>query len=324
MFLNDIEQLRAIQWDKSWLWDICFPDAPPPFGEFFPAQTCKVNLATIQSFQIDAPLTQHKVPWMSSPYEISLTFYDDVKIELLTWLAKWINSIVNTDKGYVLPIASPGVCRTLQVAKLNTKRELISLKTYLVFPDGGALDYEGDSNSDSPLHSYTFTIAKLLSDDGADGEDADLGVFNYEPGSNAEEAFNYMPGSQGVVNKGDMDWDNPAMTGYEPSAMSGGGSSAQSMLAQMKNGIQGGMATIKSATDYITKPMKEVQKQITSANKLITDLSSTGRKITKQVMQIPNTYNRTISSANKAISNAKRLASKSSLPKIPRITKLKF
>jgi len=166
-FLNNIEQLRAVDWGAKYLWDVQFsPAAPSPFNTWFPAVDVEENVANLESLTIEAHIHTFKVPQRTSVKEIRLTFYDDSKNTLLTWLKDWMageasgsSGIIANGGKYVRAVSS--ITRQLQVIKLNRKREQVSTAVYQVYPET-ALTFAGSSASD--VHMYTVPFVVVGSD----------------------------------------------------------------------------------------------------------------------------------------------------------------
>jgi hypothetical protein len=160
MFLTNINQIRAIEWGRTYLWDIKFPDAPAPFNEWFPAVEIEENLATLESFDFEGFISTYKVPKSTTVFDLKVTFVDDIDHTLAHWLEEWINTDMLGEGNYILPLVD--CCRKVMVAKLNLKRELIGhMKTYLVYPEGG-LYFRGTSESGLPQEELTFIIAGVV------------------------------------------------------------------------------------------------------------------------------------------------------------------
>jgi hypothetical protein len=182
-FLKSIDQLRTyrmpskdaqgrnitipMEWSRSYLWDVRFPDAPPPFDEWFPATEVEENIATLVSQDFEIGNTTIKIPRATTLFDIKLTFHDDANHTLSNWIASWINDeIMNggvctrrvSDEWINSDGSKGSTCKPLYVAKLNSMRETISLKHYLVYPDG-AIYYSGNSQSEVDRYQVTFIIA---------------------------------------------------------------------------------------------------------------------------------------------------------------------
>jgi len=161
-FLDSIEQLRAIEWGSSHLWDVKFPTigrykgAPSPFDEWFPATEVKENRATLQSFDFQGILSTYKVPQISTLFDIELVFLDDVDETLIDWIEEWINVEILHNGRYIATIAE--AVKPLMIAKLDRQREVIKTDLYLVYPEI-ALYFQGDSQAGNHQYSVPFIVA---------------------------------------------------------------------------------------------------------------------------------------------------------------------
>ena len=82
-YLTNIDQIRAVEWGKSYLWDIKFEDAPAPFDSWFPAIDVEEHLASLESQSFEAYMTQFKIPKSYAIPEIKITnspeYHSEVK-----------------------------------------------------------------------------------------------------------------------------------------------------------------------------------------------------------------------------------------------------
>ena len=156
--LSDIEQIRSVEWGRSFLWDVRFvqPDVPPdPFDTWFPAIDIEEHVGVIESHTIEAYNTSIKIPRKTGPKELRLTFLDDVNHTLFNWLDEWINEKILNDGLNVAPLSE--AVRKIHVSKLDTKRREIAQSIYLVYPDNPLL-FTGNSSSDLLSYSIGFQI----------------------------------------------------------------------------------------------------------------------------------------------------------------------
>lgn len=176
MYLKDIRDLRKITWSKTYLWDISFPEAPAPFNSWFPAIDVDENLATLNTYDFPGYLGSYKVPLSTSPFDIKVTFTDDINKTLSTWIANWINNeILNGNQtSYHVSTLEESV-KELNLVKLNEAREPVKIyydnkKTtvrpnpmvYLVYPEGPIND-AGNSDSGLSQYSVSFIVAGTIS-----------------------------------------------------------------------------------------------------------------------------------------------------------------
>ena len=108
-YLNNIENIRSVQWGAKYLWDIRFPDlnisglnikgAPHPFNTWFPASDVSEDIGNVNTYDFETPQSSFKIAKNSSSLQVRVTFFDDEKNTLLNWLDTWVNKdIFNRDK----------------------------------------------------------------------------------------------------------------------------------------------------------------------------------------------------------------------------------
>lgn len=152
---NGIHDLRLIEWAKSWNWDMCIPSAPAPFNNWFPASESDVGKASVTSYEWSAGNQTLKTPLSTSPKEMRVTFSDDDKGTLEDWLDDWVNKKIFED-GRVQTLSE--ATKIAFIARLNNKRQAVSIEEYLIYPEGG-INTVRDSQSNVLVHVVTFTIA---------------------------------------------------------------------------------------------------------------------------------------------------------------------
>lgn len=156
-FLNNIDQLRQVEWGKKFLWDIKFEDAPAPFDQFFPAIDIEEDKAILEHYQFERLSKAFKVPQKTGVKSLRITFADDADNTLVDWLDDWINRLVLNNDGYVSTLERASKLVTL--LKLNSTREELNNQqiSYWVVPEG-QVTYNGSSSSDAQSYSVTFVI----------------------------------------------------------------------------------------------------------------------------------------------------------------------
>ena len=159
-FLKSIDDLRAVQWDGSWLWDIQFTGGngtmpPTPFNNWFPATSVSEQRWALNHRTIDAPFTDINVPESTTPGTISIEYVDNQNTVLTKWLANWINLEIMNGLQFLTCLKES--TKQLTIVKLNYKREIVESRVHLVIPVGESV-YMGDSQSGLPTYSATFTM----------------------------------------------------------------------------------------------------------------------------------------------------------------------
>lgn len=153
-FLNSIDQVRSIDWDKGYLWDIKFPQAPAPFNDWFPASEYTLSTGTGTSLDLPFYMKNYKFPQMTASSEITLTFYDDNKHTLTKWILEWFNRIYDTSTG-VLTLAE--ACKEIHLCNLDYAKNTQDLRVLYVYPDG-AYNEGGSSDSSNPQKTLTLNV----------------------------------------------------------------------------------------------------------------------------------------------------------------------
>ena len=165
-FLKTADELRAVEWGRTYLWDLKFrkyegnPKSISPPGKFinwFPAETVTENLAALDMAEFAGFLgADYNIPKSSSSFGISITFLDDINHSLSTWIANWINKEIMNGGDYVSTISES--VKWVDIAKLNQDRSLQTMNSYLVMPKG-EINFEGTSESDVPRYTMEFVAA---------------------------------------------------------------------------------------------------------------------------------------------------------------------
>ena len=165
MFLTGIEQLRKVEWGKTYLWDIKFLSGekdklPAPFDQWFPATNVDETLYDIAAYSFDGGMnTGLKIPQSSNAKTIRITFVDKGfekgSLTLAEWLSAWANAVVGNGK-YVLTLYE--AVKSLIITKMNSQREITAASSYYVFPEG-KLSFVGTSESGIPTYDANFIVA---------------------------------------------------------------------------------------------------------------------------------------------------------------------
>jgi hypothetical protein len=156
-FLNSQDNIRSVEWGRSYLWDIQFtdPSLPIPFNSWFPAKDIEEDYAHIDSHTWDAGINSYKIPQKSQPLNVRITFYDNSNNDLLNWLQDWMNALILNEYAYVATIST--AAKFLQILKLTPDRQTLSTNSYWVYPEG-TLTYMGNSESNAISYSQNFVI----------------------------------------------------------------------------------------------------------------------------------------------------------------------
>lgn len=155
-FLERQSQLRQIPWGKSWLWDLKFEDAPPPFTSWFPASDVEENKFTLNTKTIEGGLSTYEIPEKTAAFDLTITFFDDENHVLLEWLSVWVNSTIFSGERRVAVLEQ--AVKRVELHKLNSRRETVKEDSYLVFPKG-SINYRGTVDAAVPQYAVPFIIA---------------------------------------------------------------------------------------------------------------------------------------------------------------------
>lgn len=171
VFLNNIDQIRQIEWDQGHLWDVSFSETVnkqhkskliSPFSDWFPAESVNDERFSLSTF--DQELHQFSgFPFPSGAQQRSITlgFYDDINNTLLKWVTKWVKTDILNDGKFLTPLAR--CTKILRLAKLNSQRQMVpdsqnpNIFSYLVIPSGSA-EFQGSENPSSTVYSVRFLI----------------------------------------------------------------------------------------------------------------------------------------------------------------------
>jgi hypothetical protein len=158
MFLQDINEIRSIDFERGYLWDIRFEveNIPSPFDRWFPAVDVEEPINNLNVFTFEAGNTNIQVPQSTNNLELKVTFYDDIDHTLLYWIRSWYNAIVGVDYVSVLEDS----VKSLRIAKLDLQRKPILNQTqaYWVYPKG-ELSYHGTSTSEITPYIVNFVVS---------------------------------------------------------------------------------------------------------------------------------------------------------------------
>jgi len=186
-----ITLIRAVEWDKKYLWTVDFKDIgedavnpPPPFDDFFPANDVSLPVSIIESNTFDLPQSSIKLPYRSNTSEITVTFYDDEKKQLLKWFKDWMELDLMNDGRFVSGLQdnhkivtnldSFGVMRNvrpirpMRIALLDAFKDEVMVWQCYVYPEGN-LEWNGGQGSDAQLYTLSFVVVKMIDEKAGKG-----------------------------------------------------------------------------------------------------------------------------------------------------------
>lgn len=156
MTFLDVGRMRTIDWNTSIDWDVRFPEAPPPFDQWFPATDVEENLATLNNKDYQFYMSSYEFPQMSAIFDLQITFIDDVVNTVHQWIAKWINEDILNNGRHLTPLAD--AVRTCHLVRTDGTGRIIRQAAYLVTPDG-SINWQGASGPAIMTNSMRFPIA---------------------------------------------------------------------------------------------------------------------------------------------------------------------
>lgn len=161
-WLNDIEQLRSIDWGMRNYWDIMISGAPAPFDSWFPAIDLTEELANVSSKEFEVGNSSFKIPVSSKSRSISLTFADNDQCVLSQWFEVWMSNMVDIENQAVSTLETSKML--MSIIKQDNQGKSIegSSRTYWVYPEGNLVDHRDGSGG-----LQTFTISFVIIGDSA-------------------------------------------------------------------------------------------------------------------------------------------------------------
>jgi hypothetical protein len=162
MAILSVTNLEKVDWGRSYLWDLQFPDPllPSPFDTWFPAVDFNDSRLTSISNSVPWFIREYKFPVNAAANMITISFYDDLNGSLYTWLTNWYN--------YIYDDYDDGVCtiedasKQMFVRKLDLSKNVLSSTLYLVYPEGPISD---TWNSESGNKTYSLSLVVVGSQD---------------------------------------------------------------------------------------------------------------------------------------------------------------
>jgi len=157
--LQNLEQMRKVQWSAKYLWDIQFIPGPSGFSDWFPATDVAENLWTLETHPIEAGFSTYEVPKSTTLANLQVTFVDSVHLAVETWLDEWVNNEI-LRKGSGVSSLEASV-KQVNIMKWTGTREPVSLNSYWVFPKGAYM-WEGASSAEPVGGQVEFIIARTI------------------------------------------------------------------------------------------------------------------------------------------------------------------
>ena len=173
MYHVTVDQMRLIEWARSWNWAVRFPEyqsgiAPVPndFYEWFPASDIMYNMGIIEKFEHAAGMGAIDIPKSTNVCQITMTVYDGSRrrgentdvLQLHKWIKLWYNEIVNIEEG-VATLSE--ACKQIEIIHYNSLSNRIDTAAYAVYPHG-EVSFTGSSEGDNNKLELSFSIAGTI------------------------------------------------------------------------------------------------------------------------------------------------------------------
>jgi len=147
-----VEDVRAVQWDKSNLWEIEI-DGIDGVNSFIPANDIELGFNGISNGTING--TSLEFAQTTVHPTLTMSYMDDEELSFTTQLREWQGEIVSEDGLVVLPIELAK--RAIIITKLSSLKLGGDKFTIHGYPSG-SLSYHGESDGSAGVYSLTFTI----------------------------------------------------------------------------------------------------------------------------------------------------------------------
>lgn len=155
-WLNHLNQVREIQWGRNHLWDIHIEGVPSPFNEWFPAKEVKWDPYETSTHDIDGTYRNFSIPISTSGSKLSISgIPDDEEGTIYNFFNGWYNEIYNHPDG-ILSLKES--VKEIKLAKLNSMKEVMWVKTFYAYPTGGN-PWNRDGSAEVTELDYDFIIA---------------------------------------------------------------------------------------------------------------------------------------------------------------------
>ena len=156
VFMKGQRSLRKVQWGAQYLWDIRFPNAPPPFNEWFPAVDVEENLFSLNTKEYELGHASFSHPISHDSFDIKVTFNDDVKLAIHNWLTKWVRTRIFNNGLGISPLDQ--CVEVVQIVKTDFRYRVLATASYWVFPRG-VMYFSGTSSASPAQNQIEFVIA---------------------------------------------------------------------------------------------------------------------------------------------------------------------
>jgi len=129
-----LASLRTINWGASYSWEVVFEGAPAPFNTFFPAVNITFPVYKLDEVSWNFAQGALVLPQNEGVRGIQLSFLDEEKEPLVSWLVEWVKSI--TKDGCVAYMDGSGIQRKISIVKVLKNDVFDKPREYKVVPRG--------------------------------------------------------------------------------------------------------------------------------------------------------------------------------------------
>lgn len=169
MYLKDINQVRAVEWGRTHLWDIYFSDDEDnrldEFSKWFPASSVEEGLFNTIPHTFEAAGLSFALPKSQGLETLKITFHDSVRLTVHNWLRIWVKETIHNHGHYVSRLGDPGVLKRVHIVRVDNKHVNLAKgleeATYLVFPQG-EFHFTGDSEANPTTNSIELVIVSEI------------------------------------------------------------------------------------------------------------------------------------------------------------------
>lgn len=178
MYHVTVDQMRLIEWARTYNWAVRFPDGQTPeeFRSWFPATDVNYSMESLQGMNFTGSYRDFSIPEKKGERRVSITLVDGAKmpknydyserahqgvnvLQLHDWAQTWYKNI-HYETGGVQTLSE--ACRRLDVIHYDPMSNIIVQYSWAVFPDG-EIEFTGDSEGGSPQQlSLDLVIAGYI------------------------------------------------------------------------------------------------------------------------------------------------------------------
>lgn len=149
-----LENVRAEEWSRGWLWELDFPDYTAKGKGFWPAVDVEEGVWSLTSQEWQMSTITIKAPNSAPSTDLRVTFIEYADHRIAKWLRGWYEEIHLAD-GTIQYLVK--AARLVNISRLNLDRSVLYTNQYWVYPEGEA-SFHGASESAPEMTTQAFTI----------------------------------------------------------------------------------------------------------------------------------------------------------------------